>query len=567
MGNNVAGIMNAINNIVSRNINLKLHEDDKAWEKDMEDRKRSLDLQARFLKNAVMMGDVHTIEMNKDIFSKQFGKGTYEIATERAQYLRQLMGMGMYKPEKYQEEAAEIEHKEAVARGEIPEEEEVSPEEEPVVNPEDIPTADRIAHQREGAPPRFKTQLPTQPSFEIGKRPPPRFEITGFNMSDSGISMTMTKNQRAIDAHFYKYFQAGMANPDYTDLSPTERNDKVFGDYLAEFGEFPSKEAMSRIGFKEREPVYEGMFHRLKESKKNNPDFVRAVRQAFPNLSGVSLKTAINLAAVRVTGNEMNYMPKDVRDRLETLQAPPMSPELKQELSLMNIDPALASARERNLAMQRVNMREVIKSGQVAAEKEKQVFGVKLNQPVSDKSATDLGVPIGTTFQEVINKKLTPKTKKVQDAIESAKSALKIVNSLQKLSSRIHTGGRGGFTRLASGLRRKGQAIWDDASAAALYIKFREGYLALLTRAFGEKGPLREEDVQRIRKILPTLYASKEGAKAAWREITAIMQYRISAAKGAVKPYQKTIKRPKEASSKSVGRYNPETGKIEYYKD
>lgn len=551
---------------LKHHMNRKLVGEERVWEEEMNKTKRSLDLQGQFFKNAVMMGDTQTIEKNRQAFESSFGKDNVQLAMDRASFLQQLIGANLYDPVEYQKESAEAKQEEIMEQ-EGPAADVQDPEEAPAVTPEDFTDEERVSHMEQMGPARFKTELPVEPSAEIGRKIPRRFEVTGFNMSPSGLSMTIKKNQQGIDAQFYQYFQEGMGNQDYADLSPSERNDAVFGDYLAKYGAFPSSEAMKRAGFTEREAVNDGMFHRLKEAKKNNPEFARAIRQAFPNLSGASLQTAVNIAAVRTTGNDMNYMPKDVRERLENMQAPVLSPELKQELSLMNIDPALASARERNLAMQRVNVRDMIQSGQVAAERERQVFGVKENQPVSDKVATSLNVPLGTTLKQAVDMKLTPKTKKVQDAIESAKSALKIVESLKKLSEQIHTGGRGGFARIASGGKRKAQAVWDDASAPAVYIKLREGYLALLTRAFGEKGPLREEDVQRIRLILPTLFASKAGAAKHWEEIEAVMSYRITAAEGAVAPYrQKTLERP-ENSGKSVGRYNPDTDKMEYYKD
>lgn len=107
------------------------------------------------------------------------------------------------------------------------------------------------------------------------------------------------------------------------------------------------------------------------------------------------------------------------------------------------------------------------------------------------------------------NQKILPK--KVRDSVKEISAGREALTKIKGLSEIVNSADW--RTRHLTGMKNTAGAISQKNPDAALYESSRQGLLAALSRATGERGVLTNQDVERARTLLPTLFDSKAVAQ------------------------------------------------------
>ena len=121
--------------------------------------------------------------------------------------------------------------------------------------------------------------------------------------------------------------------------------------------------------------------------------------------------------------------------------------------------------------------------------------------------AQNFGVPFGTTQQEVIG--LSPLAPTQRQAASAFNSAREIINQIGKAADKIITADNFIQAQIQGVKLATGASTKANADAVLLESK-KQGLISLLVRALGEKGVLTTQDVDRVRKLLPTFNDTRE---------------------------------------------------------
>lgn len=103
-------------------------------------------------------------------------------------------------------------------------------------------------------------------------------------------------------------------------------------------------------------------------------------------------------------------------------------------------------------------------------------------------------------------------SQKVRDTINSVSAARGIVDQIESLAQEVNTSGSGAG-RITSGIKSTVRGWLQSDAANALYDKTREGFLATISRATGERGVLTDRDAYRAKQLLPTRFDSRKTAQ------------------------------------------------------
>jgi len=107
-------------------------------------------------------------------------------------------------------------------------------------------------------------------------------------------------------------------------------------------------------------------------------------------------------------------------------------------------------------------------------------------------------------------RKIIPK--KARDTIQALNAATSVIDDLEQLSQKINTG-KAGVGRLVTGAQKAAGAATQLDPDAANFLSARNGFLATISRATGERGVLTDQDVSRARGLLPKITDSKQVAQ------------------------------------------------------
>lgn len=99
--------------------------------------------------------------------------------------------------------------------------------------------------------------------------------------------------------------------------------------------------------------------------------------------------------------------------------------------------------------------------------------------------------------------------KKVRDTVNTISGARGVVDELKNLSALVNTAS--GPAAYAMGLKKMAAGAAQDPDVNA-FNAARQGFLATISRATGERGVLTDQDAARARALLPTVFSSKEVA-------------------------------------------------------
>lgn len=112
---------------------------------------------------------------------------------------------------------------------------------------------------------------------------------------------------------------------------------------------------------------------------------------------------------------------------------------------------------------------------------------------------------------------------KARDTVNTLNAATGIIKRVKNLSAELNTfsmkdksgktkGISGSFERLREGAVKKVGGLTQTNERAAIFNATREGFLATMARAAGERGTLTDQDIARARSLFPSLLDSKEVA-------------------------------------------------------
>lgn len=134
---------------------------------------------------------------------------------------------------------------------------------------------------------------------------------------------------------------------------------------------------------------------------------------------------------------------------------------------------------------------------------------INLNRPLSLQELQAYGLPAGATLQNAIG--VTPLAPSARTKLSEIQAAIPLVGSLRNLVSQIE------LAPTLQDTATYGPTLYiqsfHPATQAGQYMSQRNAFVALITRALGEKGTLATYDVERIVKALPGFFDTKESAE------------------------------------------------------
>jgi len=107
---------------------------------------------------------------------------------------------------------------------------------------------------------------------------------------------------------------------------------------------------------------------------------------------------------------------------------------------------------------------------------------------------------------------------KVRDTINNLSAARGVLAEIKDLSAKVNKATTG-MGRIKQGLESTGRAIAQSTEEDALFDKTRDGFLATISRATGERGVLTDRDAFRAKELLPTRYDKKLVAESKIRQL------------------------------------------------
>lgn len=125
---------------------------------------------------------------------------------------------------------------------------------------------------------------------------------------------------------------------------------------------------------------------------------------------------------------------------------------------------------------------------------------------------------------------------KVRDTISTVSAARGVLEELNKLAETVNVHGAGA-SRIVGGLGSAARGALQINVDDAIYDKARNGFLATISRATGERGVLTDRDVLRAKALLPSRYDSKAVAR---RQIGQLRSFLDNIEKRAVTVYTTT---------------------------
>lgn len=143
--------------------------------------------------------------------------------------------------------------------------------------------------------------------------------------------------------------------------------------------------------------------------------------------------------------------------------------------------------------------------------------------------------PIRVRSQIVSRLKQTGQTitpPKVRETVSALGAARGVLDEIERLSGAVNTAKGPG--RFAQGLKKTAGAVSQTDLDATMLNTARQGFLASIARAAGEKGVLTEQDVTRARNLLPNVFDS---GPAAQRKLAQLRSFLDSVELKATKAY------------------------------
>lgn len=122
---------------------------------------------------------------------------------------------------------------------------------------------------------------------------------------------------------------------------------------------------------------------------------------------------------------------------------------------------------------------------------------------------------------------------KVRDTISGVSAARGVLSEIESLAEEVNVHGAGPG-RFVGGALSAGRGMLQTNEADALYDKTREGFLATISRATGERGVLTDRDVFRAKQLLPARSDSRAIAR---RKVAQLKNFLDNIEKRAVKVY------------------------------
>lgn len=193
-----------------------------------------------------------------------------------------------------------------------------------------------------------------------------------------------------------------------------------------------------------------------------------------------------------------------------------------------------------NLRYSNLNQKQMAEVNRAVELYEKELAGMKagaMTQATSDvndnirmtpaqlknfRNPKDLSsLPYGTTPKQAREMGAVQIDDKTIENINHADKARATVAALQYLSQGVITQkGIAGAT--VEGIIEWGKSF-SPASKAGIYTKEREGFLAGISRTFGERGTLNEGDIRRVAALMPTFGDTTDSAKMKWGIISTMI--------------------------------------------
>jgi len=121
---------------------------------------------------------------------------------------------------------------------------------------------------------------------------------------------------------------------------------------------------------------------------------------------------------------------------------------------------------------------------------------------LSPEEAARVGVPYGTTKREAFGRQ--PLTTQKETQQQAYDASLKIVSQMDKLIGDIRLPKTAG-ERISAAPRLRLEAFKQSNISLNLFDTLKEGVLANIVRAFGERGTLTDQDIARARALFPVV--------------------------------------------------------------